>query len=158
MAPGNRYARTKGNSYKNKTRYSLQSGRWMVDPTAKLKIMLVFLLGKIPSDTIAAIVSSLISNDTTILQIVSYILHFIRITKDFLFLENSKSDQMSIRQCVAHLLVCQMLLKRSWIEMLVRIVKRYIGTEEMVTSRRSFFDFTTVERLQLCDAGWINAE
>lgn len=57
----------------------------MVDPTAKLKIMLVFLLGKIPSDTIAAIVSSLISNDTTILQIVSYILHFIRITKDFFF-------------------------------------------------------------------------
>lgn len=55
----------------------------MVDPTAKLKIMLVFLLGKIPSDAIAAIVSSLISNDTTILQIVSYILHFIRITKDF---------------------------------------------------------------------------
>lgn len=155
MAPGNRYARTKGNSYKNKTRYSLQSGRWMVDPTAKLKIMLVFLLGKIPSDTIAAIVSSLISNDTTILQIVSYILHFIRITKDFFFffLENSRSDQMSIRPCVSHLLICRMLLKRSWIEMLVRIVKRYIGTEEMVASRRSFFDFTTVERSQLCDAG-----
>lgn len=160
MAPGNRYARTKANSYKNKTRYSLQSGRWMVDPTAKLKIMLVFLLGKIPSDTIAAIVSSLIWNDTTILQIVSYILHFIRITKDFFFFLffNSRSDQMSIRQCVSHLLICRMLLKRSWIEMLVRIVKRYIGTEEMVTSRRSFFDSTTVERLQLCDAGCINAE
>lgn len=78
----------------------------MVDPTVKLKIMLVFLLGKIPSDTIAAIVSFLISNDTTILQIVSYILHFIRITKDFFFfLEDSRSDQMSIRQCVSHLLI-----------------------------------------------------
>lgn len=58
---------------------------------------------------------------------------------------------MSIRPCVSHLLICRMLLKRSWIEMLVRIVKRYIGTEEMVASRRSFFDFTTVERSQLCE-------